>query len=98
MKIASGKTVVVVVVVVVVVIITSTATACILTFVIDKTFFNHPLPFSEHLIPKCNPKHTRLWTSSLRRTINTARHIKHDIHDDGWVTMRPRVWNNLDEL
>ena len=53
----------------------------------------------EHLLPRCNPKHTRLWTSSLRRTINTARHISHNVQEnDGWVTMRPRVWNNLDEL
>ena len=57
-----------------------------------------PKSVGEHLLSKCNPKHTRLWTSSLRRTKNTARHIKHDIQSDGWVTMRPRVWNNLDEL
>eukprot|EP00697_Spironema_sp_BW2_P017716 gnl/Spiro4/9494_TR5029_c0_g1_i1.p1 gnl/Spiro4/9494_TR5029_c0_g1~~gnl/Spiro4/9494_TR5029_c0_g1_i1.p1 ORF type:complete len:371 (-),score=35.89 gnl/Spiro4/9494_TR5029_c0_g1_i1:156-1268(-) len=39
----------------------------------------------------------RLWTSSLRRTIETARHIKHP-HDGDWVQMRPRVWRALDEL
>ena len=46
----------------------------------------------------CNPAHTRLWTSSLKRTIDTARHIKHNVQDDGWITMRPRVYRNLDEL
>ena len=34
--------------------------------------------------------HARLWTSSLRRTRDTARHIEHDQHEDGWVTMRPK--------
>ena len=47
---------------------------------------------------RCNPRHARLWTSSLRRTINTARHIDHSTQPDGWVTMRPRVWRNLDEI
>ncbi len=47
---------------------------------------------------RCNPRHARLWTSSLRRTINTARHIDHGTQPDGWVTLRPRVWRNLDEI
>ena len=47
---------------------------------------------------RCNPRHARLWTSSLVRTIRTARHINHDAQEDGWVTMRPRVWRNLDEI
>jgi broad specificity phosphatase PhoE len=45
-----------------------------------------------------NPKHARLFTSSLRRTKLTARHIKHDILDDGWIVMRPKVLRNLDEI
>jgi len=36
--------------------------------------------------------HARLWTSSLRRTIDTARYIKHPKNSDGWVVMRPRPW------
>jgi len=46
----------------------------------------------------CNYKHTRLWTSSLKRTIRTARHCSHAVQPCGWVTMRPRVDRNLDEL
>ena len=42
--------------------------------------------------------HPRLWTSSLRRTKETAAMIKHDVRADGWVTMRPRRWRNIDEL
>ena len=45
-----------------------------------------------------NPKHARLMTSSLRRTQLTARHIKHEVLDDGWVVMRPKVFRNLDEI
>lgn len=47
-----------------------------------------------------NPRawRTRLWTSTLRRTRQTARHIKHDVVNGGWVTMRPRQWRALDEL
>eukprot|EP00944_MAST-04C_sp_MAST-4C-sp1_P011085 g11085.t1 len=45
-----------------------------------------------------NPKHARLFTSSLRRTKLTARHIKHDVLDDGWIVMRPKVLRNLDEI
>ena len=63
-----------------------------------KTDILHSSSVEEHLLDRCNPARTRLWTSSLRRTINTARHIEHSVQKDGWVTMRPRVWNNLDEL
>lgn len=42
--------------------------------------------------------HVRLFTSSLKRTRETARHIKHPVCDDGWVVMRPRVWRNMDEI
>jgi broad specificity phosphatase PhoE len=43
--------------------------------------------------------HARLWTSSLRRTIDTAKHITHSIESEsGWVSMRPKVWRSLDEL
>ena len=42
--------------------------------------------------------HARLLTSSLKRTNDTARHIKHPVQEDGWVTMRKRVWRNLDEI
>jgi len=45
-----------------------------------------------------NPKHARLMTSSLRRTKLTARHIKHEVLEDGWVVMRPKVYRNLDEI
>jgi broad specificity phosphatase PhoE len=44
----------------------------------------------------------RLWTSSLKRTIQTARYIPHPklVHPDGseWVQMAPRVMRNLDEI
>jgi hypothetical protein len=42
--------------------------------------------------------HARLWTSSLKRTIQTGRHIEHTTLPDGWVTMRPKVWRAMDEL
>ena len=47
---------------------------------------------------------SRLWTSSLRRTIMTARHIEQPVVppdedcDLEWIQMRPRVWRNLDEI
>lgn len=44
---------------------------------------------------------TRLWTSTLRRTIETGKYIKHTkIEVDGqpWITMRPRQWHALDEI
>eukprot|EP01052_Picozoa_sp_SAG31_P046154 SAG31_NODE_8710_length_1401_cov_1.354839_2_plen_263_part_00 len=48
---------------------------------------------------KASSMHARLWTSSLRRTIATGKYIRHDVvGDDGWVTMRPRVWRGLDEI
>lgn len=44
----------------------------------------------------------RLWTSTLKRTIDTARHIPHpDIRlENGamWQQMAPRVYRNLDEI
>eukprot|EP00939_MAST-03C_sp_MAST-3C-sp1_P001589 g1589.t1 len=43
-------------------------------------------------------KYTRLWTSSLKRTKETAKHIPHHVLDDGWISMRHRVWRALDEL
>jgi len=50
------------------------------------------------------PKAARLWTSSLVRTVQTARHISHPkIKDpetgrDGWIQMDHRIYRNLDEL
>mmetsp|Transcript_42497 Transcript_42497/g.112008 ORF Transcript_42497/g.112008 Transcript_42497/m.112008 type:complete len:1070 (+) Transcript_42497:65-3274(+) len=52
------------------------------------------------------PIPARLWTSTLRRTQQTARHIPCTTvttrRDDGqeleWVQMRPRKWKNLDEI
>eukprot|EP00240_Pyramimonas_obovata_P000417 CAMPEP_0118924340 /NCGR_PEP_ID=MMETSP1169-20130426/2516_1 /TAXON_ID=36882 /ORGANISM="Pyramimonas obovata, Strain CCMP722" /LENGTH=561 /DNA_ID=CAMNT_0006865441 /DNA_START=290 /DNA_END=1975 /DNA_ORIENTATION=- len=41
----------------------------------------------------------RLWTSSLQRTINTARHIAHPVINNGlWEQMSNRVYRNLDEI
>lgn len=40
---------------------------------------------------------TRLWTSSLRRTILTARHIEHRKIGE-WTQCLPRVYRNLDEI
>jgi hypothetical protein len=43
----------------------------------------------------------RLWTSTLRRTIETSALIKHDeVRVDGksWIMMRPRQWHALDEI
>lgn len=42
--------------------------------------------------------HSRLYTSSLRRTRDTSAHIKHPVCSDGWIVMRPRAWKNLDEI
>ncbi|EKX50659.1 hypothetical protein GUITHDRAFT_161860 [Guillardia theta CCMP2712] len=47
-----------------------------------------------------NPR-ARLWTSTLKRTIETGKHIRHDeIMLDGqpWIVMRPREWHALDEI
>ena len=47
-----------------------------------------------------NPR-TRLWTSTLKRTIETGKFIKHEkMQVDGkpWITMRPRQWHALDEI
>ncbi|KAJ8614209.1 hypothetical protein CTAYLR_001110 [Chrysophaeum taylorii] len=52
----------------------------------------------------------RLWTSTLKRTRDTAQYIQHpkieiaykgddiDGRPQTWVQMRPRPWSNLDEL
>ena len=44
----------------------------------------------------------RLWTSTLKRTIDTARHIPHpvlELRGGGvWHQMLPRVYRNLDEI
>ena len=58
----------------------------------------------EHVCKDANGEHikARLWTSSLKRTIGTARYIPHPklVHPDGseWVQMAPRVMRNLDEI
>lgn len=50
------------------------------------------------------PVPSRLWTSSLRRTQLTARHIPHPTvaytpgEEPAWVQMRPKAFRNLDEL
>ena len=49
------------------------------------------------------PRPCRLWTSSLQRTILTARHIKHpkiklDSHGREWTQFSQRVLRNLDEI
>jgi len=48
------------------------------------------------------PRPARLWTSSLQRTILTARHIRHDqiMLPNGleWVQCRPKMFRNLDEI
>ncbi|KAJ1463505.1 histidine phosphatase superfamily, partial [Pelagophyceae sp. CCMP2097] len=44
----------------------------------------------------------RLWTSTLTRTIHTARHIPHPVLElpgrSVWHQMSPRVYRNLDEI
>ena len=49
-----------------------------------------------------HPRPCRLWTSSLQRTILTARHIAHPkiklSSGRDWVQMAPRVLRNLDEI
>ncbi|CAK0908413.1 unnamed protein product [Prorocentrum cordatum] len=48
------------------------------------------------------PELARLWTSSMKRTNETAAHIKHPVvtTPDGcqWVQMAKRVYRNLDEI
>lgn len=55
-----------------------------------------------HGVPKDSGKHSeirsKLYTSSLKRTKETARFIAHPVCSDGWVVMRPRAWRNLDEI
>jgi len=43
-------------------------------------------------------KHARLYTSTMQRSIQTTKWIKHTIQPDGWVTMRPRRFAALDEV
>jgi len=45
-----------------------------------------------------NAKHARLYTSTMQRSIQTTRWIKHTVQPDGWVTMRPRRFAALDEV
>mmetsp|Transcript_100993 Transcript_100993/g.289970 ORF Transcript_100993/g.289970 Transcript_100993/m.289970 type:complete len:572 (+) Transcript_100993:166-1881(+) len=44
----------------------------------------------------------RLWTSTLKRTVRTARHISTSViqRDNGepWIQMKARHWSNLDEI
>jgi len=55
---------------------------------------------------KKKPRPARLWTSTLRRTKETAQFIEHDklnyVWDNGdsgdWVQFRPMARRNLDEL
>jgi len=54
---------------------------------------------SENDKDKCdNPRHARLYTSTLRRTNETVKFIKHGVQEDGWVTLRQRQWRALDEI
>lgn len=73
----------------------------------DSSLTPHGLEYAEALagwvhttmLPQ-NPR-TRLWTSTLKRTIETGKFIKHEkIQVDGqpWITMRPRQWHALDEI
>uniref|UniRef100_A0A7S0HA45 6-phosphofructo-2-kinase domain-containing protein n=1 Tax=Amorphochlora amoebiformis TaxID=1561963 RepID=A0A7S0HA45_9EUKA len=48
--------------------------------------------------PEINAKHARLYTSTMQRSIQTTKFIKHNVQKDGWVTMRPRRLAALDEL
>ena len=48
-----------------------------------------------------NPTLVRLWTSSLKRAVDTVKYIPHPpVHINGveWVQMRPKVFRNLDEI
>jgi len=60
--------------------------------------------------PKNGVAPARLWTSTMRRTIETARYLQHpevqiayqgdDVEgrSQKWIQFRPRKWPNLDEL
>jgi len=64
--------------------------------------------FAEEQICTCEetgkPRTARLWTSSLVRTVQTARHIPHPMIKDPstgrkeWIQMDHRIYRNLDEL
>jgi broad specificity phosphatase PhoE len=48
--------------------------------------------------PDGKPRRTRLWTSSMRRTIDTVARVPHPKLADGWMQMSHRVYRQLDEL
>jgi len=52
--------------------------------------------------PNGVPQPARLWTSTMRRTVQTARHISHQrLEGPGgveWINMRPKAFKNLDEI
>jgi len=65
--------------------------------------------FCQDEVTKNDERPARLWTSTLRRTRETARYIAHhsitidydqdDVdHAQEWVQLRPVAWSNLDEL
>ena len=70
------------------------------------------IEFVENTITKDvdgNERPSRLWTSTMKRTKETAQFIKHptmlispDSEDISlvleWIQMRPRAWHHLDEL
>ena len=48
-----------------------------------------------------SPRAARLWTSSLLRTRQTARHIPHpeiEVNGSEWINMRPKAFRVLDEI
>jgi len=45
-----------------------------------------------------NAKHSRLYISTMQRSIQTTKWIKHTVQQDGWVSMRPRRFAALDEI
>jgi hypothetical protein len=59
--------------------------------------------FQPHSQPHAGvPQPARLWTSTMRRTVQTARHIAHQrLEGPGgveWINMRPKAFKNLDEI
>eukprot|EP00605_Chrysophyceae_sp_TOSAG23-4_P001097 GSChrysophyteH1.ASY1.ANO1.1203.1 assembled CDS len=63
----------------------------------DSGLSQHGLNYAKKLAEFCEKQQeqrpARLWTSSMRRTIETAHSLVHE-----WVQMRPRAWHHLDEL
>jgi len=45
-----------------------------------------------------NARHSRLYISTMQRSIQTTKWIRHTVQTDGWVTMRPRRFAALDEV